>query len=687
MDEIEEISVVETSKGLPQPKALKFLSSFEEAIPRNKIEEVIFLFECAGCARNFVSKKAILEHVTKKHTEEFRLWETLYVKKRLADKKRNQTLNVNEEQGKHTCRFCPLKFSTASKYANHLKIHHVCSHCDKTFSSQKLLEDHECEIPKSLVCHICNKTFLFRNNYIAHLNTHENDCEICKKQFPSASLLTIHRKCIHPEGICYVCHRWFSSNALLREHRAKVHDISIMTFFCRICEKNIRSERKFRTHMESHGEKRPFSCTHCGKLYARYLAMTAHSERCDLLDERKVFECDICKKAFYNKEKFVPHMKQHLDCQEMPQIDKLNVEGRKILRLIQNMKNSKGSKNSQIVTNKILSPSPLNSDKLRPLPFSPTIVWRESSLQTIALPSKIEEKRERERLRKYQRQKEKEQLKNINLTNPLETTCSRKSEFSDVNSIAETHLTNKKIIDYNLEINNEIMFKNRSEPNKKKLDKKVNTVKIQGRSLLKSKTSEQQKSIFAAKKRSVRRNFEDEPTEKLLILKPITKVTRKGNIEKSVKQDVRVNIVSSSPNFQDILKEDDSTLISVLPVKSEIDPLSLEDPSLEIANEMVDPLSNDEPDPLALENSLMNSKTKMIDSSIQNGESKLLALKNPLTVSTYEVAFEPIIFDYETKNFEESTTSSNAYVSKLRHFRRRTVNAVKTANENKKVRK
>lgn len=709
-EEIQEIHVVKSSKGLYQPKKP---DSFEGATPRNKIDEVIFLFECAGCARNFVSKKAILEHVTKKHTEEFRLWETLYVKKKLAEKRPTQTLTGNEGEGNYTCRFCPVKFHSASKYSNHLKIHHICNHCDKIFSSQQLLEDHKCEFPKSLICHICNKPFVFRNNYIAHLNTHENDCEICKQPFTSESLLTIHRKHVHPEGLCFVCHRWFGSESLLKEHRTKLHDISVMNFFCWICEKNIRSERKFRVHMEVHGEKRPFSCQHCGKFYARYLAMTAHSERCDLFDERKVFECDICKKAFYNKKKFVPHMKQHFESHEIPPTDKLSVEDKKILKLIKDMKNTKGSKNSRSPPNKVLSPSRLNADSnLKRLSIGPKIIWRESSLQTNMLPSKIEQKRERERQRKHQRQKEREQLRSLSLINPPQTTYSRirKVLDSDIDLSTEVYLTNNKIVVNNLEINNEIMFKNRCEPNKKKLDKKLGPVKAQGRSLLRPRIlgrvsgtkferskgidpkdiKESEKSIFSvAKKRSARQSYEEEPVEKLFILRPITKViTRRGKIEKSGRKNTRLNIVSSQPNFYTKIKEGDSTL-NLIPVSSETDPLDLEDPPpIDAASEIVNPPSDGESDPLALENPPMDSETKMINASTENDESDPLAFENSSMDLTAE-ASEPITIDSETSDSETKNSKkilknrSNSYVLKLRNVRRKTYNSVKTAEQNK----
>ncbi|XP_033217049.1 uncharacterized protein LOC117172882 [Belonocnema kinseyi] len=718
--EIQEIHVVKPSKGLDQPK---ISNPFEGAIPRHKIEEVIFLFECAGCARNFVSKKSILEHVTKKHTEDFRLWETLYIKKKLADKKPMQTLTANEGEVKYTCRFCPAKFHSACKYSNHLKIHHICNHCDKIFSSQQLLEDHKCEFPKSLICHICNKPFAFKNNYIAHLNTHENDCEICKQKFTSESLLTIHRKHVHPEGICFVCHRWFSSESLLQEHRTRLHDISVMNFTCWICEKNIRSERKFRAHMEVHGDKRPFSCHHCGKCYARYLAMTAHSERCDLFDERKVFECDICKKAFYDKKKFVPHMKHHFESDEMPPPEKLSVEDQKILKLINDMKNTKGSKNSRSPPNNVLYAPTLNADgNLKRLSVGPKIVWRESSLQTNMLPSKIEQKREKERQRKHQRQREREHLRCLNLMNPPQTTYSRikKVVDSDVNSTTELYLTNNKIVVNNLEINNEIMFKNICEPNKKKLDKKLGPVKVQGRSLLRPRIlgrvsgtkferskgidlmeiKESEKSIFAVgKKRPVRYSFQEEPGEKLLILRPIKKVfTRKGKIEKSERKNTRLNIVSSLPNFQNETKEG-ASMLNLLPARSEIDPLHLEDPPGDVVSEIVNPPSDDESDPLALENPPMDAETKMINSLTENDECDPLAFENSsmdLSADASELitidsetsdseTSDSETSDSETKYSEESVkTRANAYLSKLRPARRKTYNSNKTVEPNKR---
>ena len=107
-------------------------------------------YSCGYCKSNFDSVYALKGHLQTNHKEEkaglacelcgkilkSKLYLNLHVK-RIHEKIRN-----------NKCNFCEEYFMTKAEVRRHENAHHtksiICEHCNKSFSMQKTLRDHNC---------------------------------------------------------------------------------------------------------------------------------------------------------------------------------------------------------------------------------------------------------------------------------------------------------------------------------------------------------------------------------------------------------------------------------------------------------------------------------------------------------------------------------------------------------------
>lgn len=78
---------------------------------------------------------------------------------------------------------------------------HVCKTCSRTFLSPSGLRRHEQRVHLQewkYKCDICHKTFVFREHFQGHLNSHSNikafKCPDCPKRFTYKSGVSLHRR-------------------------------------------------------------------------------------------------------------------------------------------------------------------------------------------------------------------------------------------------------------------------------------------------------------------------------------------------------------------------------------------------------------------------------------------------------------------------------------------------------------
>eukprot|EP00076_Gallus_gallus_P032814 XP_024998352.1 zinc finger and BTB domain-containing protein 40 isoform X4 [Gallus gallus] len=198
----------------------------------------------------------------------------------------------------YDCRKCRMSFATLQEHRKHIheahsREYHPCPDCSKVFSAPSLLERHmvthvggkpfSCDICNkayqqlsglwyhnrthhpdvfaaqnhrsskfsSLHCSSCDKTFSSTAAHRKHVKAEHSDvkfhdCEMCKEQFPTLSLLQVHMKCRHAGALqhhvttehfkqtestftCGLCGELFTSQGELEGHCSAEHPKVIFT--------------------------------------------------------------------------------------------------------------------------------------------------------------------------------------------------------------------------------------------------------------------------------------------------------------------------------------------------------------------------------------------------------------------------------------------------------------------------
>ncbi|XP_015152709.2 zinc finger and BTB domain-containing protein 40 isoform X1 [Gallus gallus] len=198
----------------------------------------------------------------------------------------------------YDCRKCRMSFATLQEHRKHIheahsREYHPCPDCSKVFSAPSLLERHmvthvggkpfSCDICNkayqqlsglwyhnrthhpdvfaaqnhrsskfsSLHCSSCDKTFSSTAAHRKHVKAEHSDvkfhdCEMCKEQFPTLSLLQVHMKCRHSGALqhhvttehfkqtestftCGLCGELFTSQGELEGHCSAEHPKVIFT--------------------------------------------------------------------------------------------------------------------------------------------------------------------------------------------------------------------------------------------------------------------------------------------------------------------------------------------------------------------------------------------------------------------------------------------------------------------------
>ncbi|XP_041986037.1 zinc finger protein 62 homolog [Aricia agestis] len=126
-------------------------------------------------------------------------------------------------------------------------------------------------------------------------------CPSCPKIFVKEYELEDHREKVHyPKNIkCDSCTKMFSTKKQLRRHKNLYH----VKFTCIECSLELSSKHLLRLHMDKHYRN---SCVRCNKKFESLKSYKVHMKSCG---QREKFICDICSKAFAQKQGLTCHLK------------------------------------------------------------------------------------------------------------------------------------------------------------------------------------------------------------------------------------------------------------------------------------------------------------------------------------------------------------------------------------------
>lgn len=297
-------------KGRPKknPEIEKTPVKQKQATHTNSVYHSQLLFECDYCNKIFNRKHSLVRHVylhlgRKPHScpvcpKKFRILKNM---KNHMDRD-HCVPNVDENTETYSCNICDKPFLTKENLKLHLTSHakgensFKCIYCDKKFSYQLLLIQHE-------------KKHLVTGKYL---------CTLCDVKFNSRDKLYVHVKS-HlklTDYICQYCGREFLRANSMKRHVQTMH--RGRTIQCPICNKNLKGH--LTEHMRTHDNKRPHKCPDCGKLFAQSTQLKVHRRG---HTGYRPYSCRICDRPFSHSNALMLHLRRHtgekpFPCAECP---------------------------------------------------------------------------------------------------------------------------------------------------------------------------------------------------------------------------------------------------------------------------------------------------------------------------------------------------------------------------------
>ncbi|XP_038208041.1 gastrula zinc finger protein XlCGF46.1-like [Zerene cesonia] len=228
-----------------------------------------------------------------------------------------------------------------------------CKLCHRKFRSDIALKNHmwshlsHGESGKPYVCTICDKTFIFKNDFMTHIKEHNTSskCAMCKRSFRSEKNLNAHMV-IHFSNkklyTCNECGRTYATRSSFKTHN--ISHSNERPHHCTICKKNFKRFQELRFHMNKHTGAKPFKCPVCDKCFASSGNCYAHKSRMHptvqenskkkneiseypgtlyfrpiapktkankVTNTQFKFQCQLCSHTFNKKDNFTYHMYKH----------------------------------------------------------------------------------------------------------------------------------------------------------------------------------------------------------------------------------------------------------------------------------------------------------------------------------------------------------------------------------------
>lgn len=218
----------------------------------------------------------------------------------------------------------PLPAPAAGRTRRDRSKRHVCTTCDKRFSSPGKLSQHVLshtgELPFS--CDLCDKRFNSKFKLVRHSLIHSEArafaCTVCGKTFNRKDHLTNHVRVHNPVKKLYTCDRpdcrkSYTSLLSYRKHAA-LHSAEEGNLQCKICDEVFSTKQDIVNHLKVHtGSRTPksetdkkFTCDHCDRRFFTAKDVRRHHV---VHTGRRDFLCPFCPQKFGRKDHLVRHVK------------------------------------------------------------------------------------------------------------------------------------------------------------------------------------------------------------------------------------------------------------------------------------------------------------------------------------------------------------------------------------------
>ncbi|GJQ85210.1 hypothetical protein Trydic_g13053 [Trypoxylus dichotomus] len=233
----------------------------------------------------------------------------------------NSTLSKESPENEHQkdintrrvqCKECNKVFSHKYYQQVHMHYHNggriiACNICHEIFDNDYQLKKHK-TVHKAK-CNICGEVFESLFKLRSHRTIHiaePHTCHICNKQLRSLKRFKEHVLSHDKRFMCEVCGKCYSGTGALSTHKAT--HITEKTIPCSTCGKLFTSIMRLRAHLKWHKPDKPYKCDYCNKAFATSMAKKRHTT---IHTGEKTYPCKICGKLFADSSTIIRHMLVH----------------------------------------------------------------------------------------------------------------------------------------------------------------------------------------------------------------------------------------------------------------------------------------------------------------------------------------------------------------------------------------
>lgn len=232
------------------------------------------LFECCDCKKRYITKEAVISHIT-----------TIHAKGQVTYHAKFEAVRVNIRKNPTPVEN-PVPVETPAEDLNRRQIYHHVVRPSANKTEKQLF-----------TCGVCGLTVKRNSILKEHMTRHKRDL--------NDQAAGIYR--------CNVCKRTMRSQHLLKCHE-DLHNGIKNPFACEKCDDKFNEYRKWYVHQRVHTGDRPFGCKICDKTFRTNQTMKYHITRVHMRE--KLYQCLTCKKQFKYMSALTYHMR-NLECKRL----------------------------------------------------------------------------------------------------------------------------------------------------------------------------------------------------------------------------------------------------------------------------------------------------------------------------------------------------------------------------------